>query len=336
MRILIAGAAGGLGAPLANLLHESGHELALLDNLSNGYVENLARFNIQDLLIQMDITDHHQMAPLFEQFFPEVVLNLAAVSSLGDCQENPLRAYKSNVLGTATLLELSRSVGVKRFIQTSTSAVYENASAASRVTFEEPHLIYPMSKIESERLVKSYHKVYQMPALILRIFNVLAPYQDTKRASPPLLNYLIKTYLSGEQPVLHSDGTQKRDYIVLEDFLTAFLAAVLSPLDFNEGVPVLDICSGKQLSVLEIDEMVRVALKTKLLPKYKSGEDFWEAYPNMNSGIYPIRKDIVQSEVVKSSLGDNSTAFRILNWKPLDTIPELNRIIRETIEVMNN
>jgi nucleoside-diphosphate-sugar epimerase len=336
MRILNSGAAGGLGAPLANLLHESGHELALVDNLSNGYLENLSRFDLEHLLIQTDISDYDQTASLFEKFLPQVVLNLAAVSSLADCQENPTKAYKSNVLGTATLLELSRSVGVGRFIQTSTSAVYENANSASRIMFDEPHLIYPMSKLESERLVKSYHKVYQLPALILRIFNVLAPYQDIRRSSPPLLNYLIMSYLSGKQPILHSDGTQKRDYVVLEDFLSAFLAAIASPLDSNQDVPVLDICSGNQLSVLEIDHMVRVALKTQLRPIFKPGENFWNAYPIMNSGVYPINKNIVRSEVIKGSLGDNSAALKILNWKPLDTIPELNRIIHETIKVLSN
>jgi hypothetical protein len=56
----------------------------------------------------------------------------------------------------------------------------------------------------------------------------------------------------------------------------------------------------------------------------------------MNSGVYPINKNIVRSEVIKGSLGDNSAALKILNWKPLDTIPELNRIIHETIKVLSN
>jgi UDP-glucose 4-epimerase len=331
MRILLSGAAGGLGAPLANSLKNQGHELLLVDDLSNGYIENLARFDLDRELTVQDISNVGEMSKIFNSFAPQAVLNLAAVSSLADCQENPTIAYKSNVLGTLNLLELSRQFGVARFIQTSTSAVYENANSFEAHGFEDPHLIYPMSKLETERIVKSYNKVYGMPAMIFRIYNVLAPYQDVKRTSPPLLNYLIKMYMRGERPVLHSDGKQSRDYIVLADFLSAFTHALGCNAKLFDNALSLDICSGNRLSVSEIDKIVRDELRTELTPIYRSGELFWDKYKNINSGRYPIMKEIVLSEVLKSSLGNNELARDLLGWGPLDTHAELRKLIKESV-----
>jgi len=331
MRILLSGAAGGLGAPLASSLKNQGHELLLVDDLSNGYIENLARFDLDRELTVQDISNVGEMSKIFSSFAPEAVLNLAAVSSLADCQENPTIAYKSNVLGTMNLLELSRQFGVARFIQTSTSAVYENTNNFEANYREDPHLIYPMSKLETERIVKSYNKVYGMPAMIFRIYNVLAPYQDVKRSSPPLLNYLLKMYMDGERPILHSDGKQSRDYIVLADFLSAFTLGLSCHAKHFENAISLDICSGIRLSVLEIDTIVRDELRTELTPVYRPGELFWDKYKNINSGIYPIMKEIVLSEVLKSSLGNNELARDLLGWEPLNTHAELRKLIKESV-----
>lgn len=125
-KILITGAAGCIGSMLSRALLLEGHELTLLDNYSYGYPENLVfpDADLTPLLRKIDICDPAAMRAVFEGGW-DCVYHFAAVSSLAECQRYPDRAVGTNIGATATLLELSRQWGVKRFLFASTSAVYE-------------------------------------------------------------------------------------------------------------------------------------------------------------------------------------------------------------------
>ncbi len=322
MKILITGAAGGIGSMLSNELNLTGHELILIDSLANGYQYNLDRFGLSPFFIQMDITNDNHIDSIFKSFQPEVVIHLAAISSLPACQAEPTKALYTNVVGTGVLLECSRRYGVKQFIHASTSAVYENSFSE---VFDEdeivyPSLIYPLSKLQSENLCKSFTDTYGLPVLIFRLFNVFGPWQDYERESPPLLNYLIREYTFNRVPILHSTGTQRRDYVSVDSVISAFLSAIEKSRQKPFLSTVLNLCSNTTFSVIEIDKIVREELEIDYLPKYVSSNQFWQSYKSIHSGIYPVKITTIEKEVNKSSRGSFSRAKCILDWEPQDSV----------------
>jgi UDP-glucose 4-epimerase len=330
MRVLVTGAAGGIGSMLSNELNLAGYKLILLDDLSNGYQHNLQRFNLSSYFVQVDITNEYEINSIFQNFKPEIVIHLAAVTSLPACQDEPTKALITNVVGTGVLLECSRKHGVKQFIHASTSAVYENSSSE---TFDEdeivqPNLIYPLSKIQSEDLCKSFTNTYGLPVLIFRLFNVFGPWQDYERESPPLLNYLIREYTFNRVPVLHSTGTQRRDYISVDSIISAFLSAIKISKQKPFYSRVLNLCSNSTLSVIEIDQIVRQELSIDYLPKFVPSHQFWKSYTNIHSGTYPIKIATIEKEVDKTSRGSFSQAKHVLNWEPQDSVTAIQNYTR--------
>ena len=322
MRVLVTGAAGGIGSMLSNELNLAGYELILLDNLSNGYQHNLQRFGLSPYFVEIDITDEHAVESIFQKFKPEIVIHLAAITSLPVCQSEPIKALKTNLIGTGVLLECSRKHGITQFIHASTSAVYENSSSE---TFDEneavqPNLIYPLSKIQSENLCKSFADTYGLPVLIFRLFNVFGPWQDYDRESPPLLNYLIREYTFNRVPILHSTGAQRRDYISVDSVISAFLIAIKISKQTPFLCTILNLCSNSTFSVTEIDQVVRDELGIDYLPKFVSSNQFWKSYTNIHSGAYQIKLGIIEKEVNKSSQGSFLRANQVLNWEPQDSI----------------
>jgi nucleoside-diphosphate-sugar epimerase len=222
MKILITGAAGGIGSTLGYYLHKKGHDLILVDNLRNGYLENL-KIDGETFgsFYQIDINSI-EFYGLVKEKNPEVVVHLAAITSLPDCEVNSGECIRINVEGTVSVIEACRKSGVFRIIFASTSAVYENTEVSLEAGFDEsddinPRLFYSLSKKMAEEICLSYIQNYGMDILILRFFNVFGPKQDIHRKSPPLINYIVREFKKGRTPVLHSDGNQSRDYVYSED-----------------------------------------------------------------------------------------------------------------------
>ena len=137
MRILITGAAGGIGSTLGYHLHKKGHELILVDNLRNGYIENLkidgetfGSFYLVDI-------NSIEFSDLVRDSSPDVVVHLAAITALPDCEVNSAECIRINVEGTVSVMEACRKYGVDRVIFSSTSAVYENTSLSPGEGFDE-------------------------------------------------------------------------------------------------------------------------------------------------------------------------------------------------------
>jgi nucleoside-diphosphate-sugar epimerase len=329
-KVLITGAAGGIGSPLASRLVEE--NLVLVDNLSGGSLQNLQRLQVDVPLEECDSTNFDQMEDLFSRQKPTHVVHLAATTSLPECQSEPGRAIRNNVEATANLLELSRMHGCK-FIFASTSAVYESTTnpAFSESDQVKPHLIYPLTKLMSENLCESYAKDYGLDVMILRLFNVVGPYQNFFRKSPPLLNYLVLEYLEGRNPILHSDGKQSRDYVSVFDVCQAFELS-LEQVGQKRSTNIMNVCSGTKMSVLEIDQIVRMTLGTELAPTFSDSNKFWDSYTKLFQGEKHLDREIVAGEVVKESLGINTTAQNILGLRfspPELWLPEMVAIIRK-------
>jgi len=322
-KIVITGGAGFIGSQLGHQLHLEGNEVVLVDDMSFGYDDNLIidgqRFGtfIKSDIRQKDIFDILKNA--------DTVFHFAGISALPVCQENPYYAIDVNVAGTANVLEASRINNVRRIVFASTSAVYENNTEYPTKESDalHPHLIYSNSKLQSELLCQSYFKTYGLEVAIIRFFNVYGPHQDFKRVSPPLISYLIRCFMKGEQPVLHSSGTQKRDYVYVDDLNRLNRLCMDHP---NAPGNVFNAASSKSYSVIEIYQALASAFKTEIQPIFRQASMFWDKYPKLFVGDKPFPKTLIEKEVNKFSLGDSQHTFKTLGWRTeVDLIEGIQR-----------
>ena len=321
MKILITGAAGQIGSGLSHRLSEKGHDLTLVDNLRNGYLENI-KDDADEVIApfyNLDIASedlHTECAGKYD-----VIIHLAAITSLPDCEVNPLETIHINVSGTANVLEFARKNSVPHVVFASTSAIYENNDV--EVFTEDldvnPRLYYSLSKKMAEELVHSYRENYGLNVTILRFFNVFGPDGDQTRPNPPLLNFVYRELNKGKAPVLSGDGEQVRDFIWVNDVVRMLdLCMEKQPND------VFNVCTGVTVSVNQLSKWVAEALgKEELGLDHKPAQELWSRYPEMFEGDYPLSKELVAKETTRYSKGSFEKAERILGWKPHTDIESL-------------
>ena len=311
MRILLTGAAGGIGSTLGHYLHKKGHQLTLVDN-RNGYSENLliSKKTFGDFYNQ-DIRDPQLVDKLIDLY--DCIIHLAAITALPDCESDVIDTINTNVAGTANIMECARKWNVPHVIFASTSAIYENNKEQIFTENLEvnPHLWYSLSKKMAEEVCESYRVNYGMSITTLRFFNVFGPRQDIHRKNPPLLNYLVREIVQGKQPVLHSTGEQARDYIHVDDVVKLIdLCLEKKPDD------TFNVCTGSLLSVNQIVKYVCETFDSSIKPIYREASKLWDTYPNLFSGDYPLNKEIVAKETNKYSKGSYQKAKKLLGWEP--------------------
>ena len=330
MKILITGAAGQIGSGLSRLLIENGHELTLVDNLRNGYLENL-KDDANEVIApfyEVDITSGEFFLKCGDQY--DVIIHLAAITSLPDCESNPLETLRINVSGTANVLEFARKFDVPHVVFASTSAIYENndADVFTEDLEVNPRLYYSLSKKMSEDLIQSYRENYGMTVTILRFFNVFGPDGDQTRPNPPLLNFAYRELSHDRQPILSGNGEQVRDFIWVKDVVRMLeLCMQKQPND------VFNVCSGVTVSVNQIAQWVAEALgKEDIGLGHKPASELWSTYPEMFEGAYPLDKGLVAKETTRYSKGSYEKAERILGWRPHTNMESLVKKVTLEIE----
>ncbi|MDP2641555.1 MAG: SDR family NAD(P)-dependent oxidoreductase [Candidatus Yanofskybacteria bacterium] len=334
MKILITGAAGGIGSTLGYELYKKGHTMFLVDNFRNGYKENL-RINGEKygVFFEVDISDFDSFYTVVKDTSPDVIVHLAAITALPDCEVNKTECIEINVGGTQKVLEAARLHGIKRVVFSSTSAVYENTTQYPfREEYEiNPTLTYSLSKKLAEDICRAYENNYEMQIPIVRFFNVFGPRQDIYRSSPPLINYLVREFTQGNVPVLHSDGTQQRDYVHIDDVVR--MLEIILEENFVART-TLNVCSGELLSVNDIVAYVRDALGTKIEPRYRHASKLWDTYPSLFEGPFPLNRALVEKETKKFSLGSNEKARQLIGWHPQANLKEA--VQKTALEIQKN
>lgn len=333
MNILITGAAGFIGSQLAYKFLKEGHDIILIDNMSYGHEDNLIfeDADLNEYLIKCDIRDRKTLEKLFIDYEFDYVYNIAGIAPLPDCQSNPCEAIDVNVNGFVNILELSRIYGVRTVIQASTNAMYENE--VKFPTFESdfnlPTLIYPNTKYCAERFAQSYCDTYGMNVCCVRFANVYGPHVDCLRKQPPFVGYLIRELYYDRIPVFHSDGKQSRDYIYVDD-LTDLLEKVQSCTGFD----AVNCSSNKSYSVREIYQIAQDIMHKNIQAEYVDAANYWKKYPQLYEGVYSIMPSILDHEVNKYSLCDNTHALARYGWAPKVDIKEgMTNMIKYTVQL---
>ncbi len=335
MKVLITGAAGFIGSQLAHTLWQRGAELILIDNFSYGKMDNLefADHSFADEIIKMDIRDREGIASLLKGGNVDYIYNIAGIAPLPDCQTNPQEAIDVNVIGTVNLLENGRKYGVKKLILASTNAMYENETEFPTLedNFNLPTLIYPNTKYVAERFCESYCKTYGMNVTCLRFSNVYGPHIDCLRKQPPFVAYMIRELYYDRTPVFHSDGNQRRDYIYVDDLVDLAIR-----VQEGEGFDCVNVASNMNYSVNEMYAIAEDIMGKSIPAEYASDAHYWEKYPALYEGAYPIKNEILTHEINKYSLCENKHAFEKYGWKPTVSMEEgLRRVIENECELLS-
>lgn len=318
MNILITGGAGGIGSTLCIELVRNGHTVVALDDFSHGYMENLIEDGKQVCdAVALDIRKTSRLTKLLKSNKTDVIVHLAALTSLPECESNPTECLSVNVAGTASVLKAAKDAGVKRTIVASTSAIYEGNTEDEAPFFEDlrvkPSLFYPLSKKLMEDVVRSYIKNYDMDIVTLRFFNVFGPRQDIHRPSPPLLNYIVKQVAKQEPCTFYSTGDQKRDYVHVDDVVKLIELCIDKPKAKGQ---IYNVCTGTLTSVKDV---VQSAIKAfgEFEYQFKPSKEYWSSYK------LSLSKDAVEREVNKFSLGSCAKAMWELAWTPDKNIQNL-------------
>jgi len=312
MKVLITGGAGFVGSQLGRHLHQRGDEVVLLDNLSFGHLDNLlidgrpfGRF------ICADVRD-----PDFARHCDgiDAIVHLAGIAALPVCQQAPGMAYDVNTGAVANVLEAARRSGVRRIVFSSTSAVYEN-NHAERFTEDlatAPNLIYASTKAAAESVCDSFAENYGMDIVTCRFFNVYGPHQDVLRTSPPFTSYVARELVFGRAPRLFNKSEVQRDYVYVEDVVDLLTRMIEADGRFTGDR--FNVCSGTGFSVPELYAIFQQVSGRDVEPEWNDPQNYWNAYPVLFEGDYPLSRDRIVKEVYKQAIGDPRKAQERFGW----------------------
>lgn len=276
MRVLVVGGAGYIGSHMVKMLLGAGHEVVTLDNLSSGHRDAV----LGGTFIEGDLADINCLNQVFEQHQPEAVMHFASYIQVGESVRKPDIYYRNNVTNTLNLLEVMLKFEVKKFIFSSTAAVF---GEPDYVPIDEAHPTRPLnpygrSKWMIEQVLSDYDKAFDLRSVCLRYFNAAGADPEGhlgERHDPEThLIPLILQAASGRRDHIQvfgrdydtPDGTCIRDYIHIVDLCSAHLAALEylsqggSSDRFNLGngsgfsvqqvIDAVQKVSGKQVSVI--------------------------------------------------------------------------------------
>lgn len=305
MKTLVTGGAGFIGSHLAELLISKGHHVTVVDNLTSGRMKNLQpiadhpRFKFA----QADIRDPAALQPLFEGV--EWVFHLAGLADIVPSIEMPAQYYSTNVSGTFNVLECARSSGVKRFLYAASSSSYgiPDAYPTPEAAPIRPQYPYALTKYMGEELVLHWAKVYKLPTVSLRLFNVYGTRSRTTGAYGAVFGVFLAQKMSGRSFTVVGDGKQTRDFTYVTDVAEAFLCAAES----NVSGEAMNVGSGNHYSVNRLVELLGGAVE--FIPKRPGEPDCTFA------DVKKIERLLGWKSRISFEQGVRSMLERIEDWK---------------------
>ena len=292
MKALVTGGSGFIGSNLVDALVARGDEVRVIDNLVTG-----RRANLDDaiakgaVLVEESITDRAAVDALLADFRPETIFHLGAQIDVRRSVDDPRFDSEVNIGGTINLIESAREHGGGRIVFSSTGgAIYGEAPADQIPTPESfvplPEAPYGQAKYAAEGYMWLAHRLYGQSLVALRYGNVYGPRQDPLGEAGVIAIFCGKLE-QGERPTIFGDGTQTRDYVYVDDVVSANLAAAES-----DYCGPINVGTGRETSVLDLFE----ALK-----------------PHASADFTPIFADARLGELPRSAL-DVARAAEVLGW----------------------
>jgi dTDP-glucose 4,6-dehydratase len=327
-KILVTGGAGFIGSSLIKaLLRNKKYKVLNIDKLT--YAGNLDSLkavekNLNYSFKKVDINNKKKINKLFKKFKPDYIYNLAAESHVDNSIDNPDDFIKTNILGTYTLLNISKDYFKKNkkfiFHHISTDEVYGELSKNSKETFDEqslykPNSPYAASKASSDHLVKAWYKTYDLPIIISNCSNNYGNYQYPEKLIP----HVILNALKNKEIPVYGDGKQIRDWIHVDDHCDA-LIKIMKDGEPGKSYNVGASCQKTNIHVVKLilnclSKIINERSKRKVsfnhlikFVKDRPGHDFKYA---INSG--KIKKELKWKPAISFELGIYNTVKWYVN-----------------------
>jgi UDP-glucose 4-epimerase len=263
MNILVTGGAGYIGSTAAHMMLEAGHQITVYDSLVTGHrqaVPEKADF------VEADLADMDQLTNTLEKGKFEAVMHFAAFIQAGESMQEPGKYFQNNLVNSVGLIEAAVNAGVKRFVLSSTAAVYASSDEPLDETSPiDPPNTYGETKLLIERTLEWYRRIHGLHFAALRYFNAAGAHAGRGEAHQPETHIipLILQVALGQRDGFKlygddydtPDGTCIRDYIHIADLITAHLLA-LDALQERDRL-IYNLGNGNGYSNLEVLETAR-------------------------------------------------------------------------------
>lgn len=316
MKVLVTGAAGFIGSHLVDRLLAEGEEVLGFDDLSSGSMANLrgarssrvGKFSFQ----RGDITSN-LLADVIKRNKPEVIFHLAAQVDVRKSVSDPINDAMINIIGTINLLQAAAAAGVRKVVFTSSGGCIYGEPDESRLPVTEDQVFLPEARPESpygvsKKVVLDYLRYFEtvkgLDYTALALSNVYGPRQEPASEvglEGQVVAIFCRKMLGGRPCTIYGDGTQTRDFVFVDDVVSAFVAA----RDRGSG-ELVNVGSGEELSVNELFGRLKELTGTRFDP--------------IQAGARPGE---LQRIVV-----DPSKAGKVLGWAP--TVP-LDEGLKHTV-----
>ena len=331
--ILITGGAGFIGSALIRyIIKNTSHSVVNVDKLTySGNLESLGPINSSNNYIfeQIDICNGNELQRVLTNTQPDIIMHLAAESHVDRSIDGPGDFIKTNIVGTFTLLEQTRSYwqlleGDKkenfRFLHISTDEVYGDLEGTTDFFSEEtpydPSSPYSASKASSDHLVRAWYRTYGLPVLVTNCSNNYGPCQFPEKLIP----HVILNALEGKNLPIYGDGKQIRDWLYVDDHVSALMRVAL---DGNVG-ETYNIGGNNEIQNIEVVKKICIILDEIVTKKMNDITSFIEliTYVKDRPG-HDVRYAINANKIQKN-----------LGWKPKE---DFESGIRKTVEwYLNN
>jgi len=271
MNILITGGAGFIGSNLAEhfLDHPKVQTVRVLDDLSNGYIENVDRLRHRAgyEFIRGDIRDYETCIEAMKDM--DRVSHQAALGSVPRSIQNPMATNAVNVGGTVNILHAAHASGIDRVVLAFSSSTYGDSEELPKVEARigAPLSPYAVSKVAAEQYAHVFKLTYGLDYIGLRYFNIFGPYQNPNNPYAAVIPIFCKAFIQGETPTINGDGTYSRDFTNIANAIQANERAL-----FTENAQALNevynVACGDQISLNEMVTDLQKISGKQIAPHY--------------------------------------------------------------------
>jgi UDP-N-acetylglucosamine/UDP-N-acetylgalactosamine 4-epimerase len=271
MNILLTGGCGFIGSNLvpAFLNHSAVTKLIVLDNLSTGQIDNIKPFlnNKKMEFIEGDICDKHLCNKLSKNI--NLISHQAALGSVPRSINDPISTNEVNINGFLNLLVAAKDNGIKRFVFAASSSTYGDSKSIPKVedNIGKPLSPYAVTKYVNELYAEVFSKVYNLPFIGLRYFNVFGPNQDPNSSYSAVIPLFCKSILDGKEIFINGDGSISRDFTYIDNVVKANLLSLFTE-DAGAVNNIYNIACGHSTTLKYLAEKLIQLSGSDVLIKY--------------------------------------------------------------------
>jgi UDP-glucose 4-epimerase len=266
--VAVTGGAGFIGSHLvARLLKADVKTVRIIDSFEYGDLHNLdfPAANVQVTSLRLGAGTREELVGHLDGV--DFLFHVAAEKH-NQSVDNPLKVIDANIAGTHELLAAAQESGVKKVVFTSSLYAYGRMSGPPFVETElpRPQTVYGLSKLAGEHLCSYFQTKFGLPYMSLRYLFVYGPKQFAQQGYKSVIVRNFERLLDGEPPVINGDGRQTLDYIFVDDVVELTLRAMVMPV----AGEIVNICSGRGISVLALTELMQCVAQTAHAPVFSA------------------------------------------------------------------